>query len=156
MPLERLEAFTKTVSDLDDKPNATMTAAEVKAQFDAAPNEVREYLNKLIDVLQSDVDGDSGADNIKATPISTSPDTVQGILEWLNSQIGTAVLGQIPDGTITQQKLAFDPMTQEEFNQQIKSPEAIRSDNKTKLVVEVRTTDPVSPEPGRIWFRSDL
>lgn len=119
MPLQKLTAFTKKVADLADKPNATMTAAEVKAQFDAAPDEVRQYLNQLIDALQSTTDGDSGADNIKATPIAgLTGDTVQAILEslkalddsnraYLQSQINGVVLGQIPDGTITQEKLAF-------------------------------------------------
>jgi hypothetical protein len=106
MPLQKLTAFTKKVADLADKPNATMTAAEVKAQFDAAPDEVRQYLNQLIDALQSTTDGDSGADNIKVTPISTSPDTLQGVLEWLKTQIDNTVLGQIPDGSITDEKLS--------------------------------------------------
>lgn len=204
MPLTKLNTFTKKVADLADKPNATMTAAQVKAQFDAAPDEVRQSLNAVIDQLQSIVDGDSGADNIKltaipdltgssvqsaleslrnslksaidgasgadfinstsitgvtgttvqsqleslktlidavytkyqldsgqldnryftetelqsvtdgnsgadkvkATPISTSPSTVQGILEWLKSQIDATVLGQIPDGSIPDAKLS--------------------------------------------------
>lgn len=109
MPLEKLVAFTKKVQDLADKPNATMTAAEVKAQFDAAPDEVRVYLNKLITVLESTTDGDSGAENIGATPFSTSPATVQGILEWLKVQIDSTVLGQIPDGSITDVKLSDGP-----------------------------------------------
>lgn len=201
MPLDKLNAFTKKVQDLADKPNSTMTAAEVKAQFDAAPNELRLAFNQLIDDLQSVVDGDSGADNVKvtaiagltgttvqtllealkalvdtksnsldvylktaldngqldnryftetelingqldtryytetelgsavdatsgadkigATPISTSPATVQGILEWLKSQIDATVLGQIPDGTITPVKLSFDPATQVELQTEI-------------------------------------
>lgn len=182
--LDKLLSFTKKVQDLADKPNSTMTASEVKAQFDAAPDEVRQYLNLLIDDLQSVVDGDSGADNIGATaitgltgttvqsllealktlvdkksnstdvytkmllddgqldtryfsenelqssidsssgadkvgatPISTSPSTVQGILEWLKTQIDSTVLGQIPDGTLTPVKLSFDPATQVEFDE---------------------------------------
>lgn len=38
----------------------------------------------------------------------------------------------------------------------VKSSESVRAESTTKLVVEVRTDDPVSPEVGRIWFRSDL
>jgi hypothetical protein len=33
---------------------------------------------------------------------------------------------------------------------------ATRQDETTALVVEVRTTDPTTPEVGRIWLRSDL
>jgi hypothetical protein len=177
MPLDKLLSFTKKVQDLSDKPNATMPAAELKAHFDAAPDEVRQYLNQLIDDLQSVVDGDSGADNIGAstidgltgatvqsllealktlvdtksnsldvytktllddgqldtryftetelgsttsgssgakkigaTPIATSPSDLQGILEWLKTQIDSTVLGQIPDGSITDVKLSSGPL----------------------------------------------
>ncbi|GAA4828098.1 hypothetical protein GCM10023310_01020 [Paenibacillus vulneris] len=34
--------------------------------------------------------------------------------------------------------------------------DAIRLDTSKSLLVEVRTSDPVNPEMGRIWFRSDL
>lgn len=119
MSLEKLSAFTKKVADLADKPNATMSAAEVKAHFDAAPDEVRVYLNKLIDVLQSVVDGDSGADNIGVTPISSSPDKLQGMLEWLKTQTDGIVLGQIPDGSLTPVKLSFNPSTKEELDEYI-------------------------------------
>lgn len=106
MPFQKLNVFSKKVSDLSDKPNETMTTAQVKAQFDAAPEEVRLYLNQLIDVLQSTEIGDSGADNIKLTPIDTSPDTIRGALIWLKEQINVAQLGQITDGSITDEKLS--------------------------------------------------
>ncbi|AYC29642.1 hypothetical protein [Paenisporosarcina cavernae] len=119
MPLQKLNAFTKKVQDLADKPNATMTAAEVKAQFDAAPDEVRVYLNQLIDALKSTAEGDSGADNISVTAIADiAGTTVQELLEslkalddsnkaYLLGQIQGIVLGQIPDNSITLEKLAF-------------------------------------------------
>jgi hypothetical protein len=122
MPLDKLLAFTKKVGDLADKPNQTMTAAQVKAQFDAAPDEMRLAFNQLIDDLQSVVDGDSGADNIKATAIAElTGTTVQSLLEslkalddsnkaYLLSQIQGTTLGQIPDGTITDAKLSNDPV----------------------------------------------
>lgn len=117
--LDKLLSFTKKVQDLADKPNSTMSAAEVKAQFDAAPDELRLAFNQLIDDLQSVVDGDSGADNIGASAITgLTGTTVQSLLEslkglddtnraYLLSQIQNTVLGQIPDGTITLEKLAF-------------------------------------------------
>lgn len=60
--------FTKKVADLADKP--TLNPNELKAQFDAAPDEVRQYLNKLIDALMRTTAGDSGAKNIGATSIN--------------------------------------------------------------------------------------
>lgn len=59
------------------------------------------------DQLQSIADGSSGADNIKATPINAnSGNTVQAQLEWLLTQIAVAATGSIPDGSITEAKLA--------------------------------------------------
>lgn len=83
---EKLVSFTKKVSDLADKPS--LNASELKAQFDAAPDEVRTYLNKLIDALTKTTSGDSGAKNVGATNISglTGSD-VQSLLESLNSTI---------------------------------------------------------------------
>ncbi|MEH7251891.1 hypothetical protein V7111_07175 [Neobacillus niacini] len=80
--LEKLVSFTKKVADLSDKPS--LNPADLKAVFDAAPDEVRQYLNKLIDALKKTETGDSGAKNIGATAISGIDGTdVQTILENL-------------------------------------------------------------------------
>ncbi|MGF9913750.1 hypothetical protein ABEX47_03445 [Paenibacillus ehimensis] len=34
--------------------------------------------------------------------------------------------------------------------------DGIRADRTKPLVIEVRTSDPVNPEIGRMWLRSDL
>jgi hypothetical protein len=82
---EKLNSFTKDVSDLADHP--IIDPVVMKAQFDAAPNEVREYLNKLIDVLLRTTAGDSGAKNIGATNITGLTGTdVQTILEDLTTK----------------------------------------------------------------------
>ena len=118
MALEKLLNFTTDVGDLADKPNGTMSAAEVKAQFDAAPNELRLSFNQLIDDLGAVVDGDSGADNVAVTAIAgLTGATVQAVLEslkalddtnktYLLEQIQGVVLGQISDGSITDVKLS--------------------------------------------------
>lgn len=94
--LEKLNSFTKDVSDLPDKP--LITTAELKNWFDAAPNEVREYLNKLIDALMKTTAGDSGAKNIGVSPVTglTGAD-VQTILQALKTEIDNTVIGQIPN-----------------------------------------------------------
>lgn len=110
MPLDKLLNFTKDVGDLSDKPNGTLTPAELKAWFDAAPNELRLAFNQLIDDLSSVVDGDSGADNIAVTAIAgLTGASVQVVLEALKTQIDSTVLGQIPDGIITDVKLSDGP-----------------------------------------------
>jgi hypothetical protein len=80
MSFEKLISFTKKVADLADKP--TLNPSELKARFDAAPDEVRQYLNKLIDALIKTTAGDSGAKNIGVTSISgITGNDVQSILE---------------------------------------------------------------------------
>lgn len=122
MPLTKLTGFTKKIGDLPDKPTpGSMTAAELKAYYDSSPEELRLAFNKLIDDLQVIVDGGSGADNIGVTSIAgLTGGTVQSLLEalkvsddenraYLLAQIQGAVVGQIPDGTITDVKLSNDP-----------------------------------------------
>jgi hypothetical protein len=84
--LEKLVSFTQDVSDLTDRPS--LNPSELKAAFDAAPNEVREYLNKLIDALKKTETGDSGAKNIGATAITDLTGTdIQSILESLKTYV---------------------------------------------------------------------
>lgn len=128
MPIldKKIAAFTKDVSDLADRPNQTgMNAAQVKAQFDAAPNELRVALNSVIDVLIGVVAGDSGAENIGSALIQgLTGDTVFEQLTSLKSIIDNnattahnevvgVTLGQIPDGSLTPDK--FNNVTQSEL-----------------------------------------
>jgi hypothetical protein len=82
MSFTKLTAFTKDVSDLAD--DVQGNPADLKAYFDAAPEELRTYFNNLIDALKSTATGDSGAKNIGATAITglTGSDT-QSLLESL-------------------------------------------------------------------------
>lgn len=107
MPLETLNQFTSRVSDLPDKPNTQMTAAELKAQFDAAPEEMRAKYNALVNVLKSSTAGDSGAENIGSTNISgVAGNTVHGQLKDVFDQLKAVVLGQVPNKSITREKFA--------------------------------------------------
>ena len=108
-------------------------ASTMKALFDQGAEDLRVKLNGVIDELlattgaqQIGIDpakglGNTladaltniknymnlGASSISATTIGTgSGNTVQSQLEWLLFQIQNVVLDQIPDGTITMQKLA--------------------------------------------------
>ncbi|MBO0959568.1 hypothetical protein J1P26_07450 [Neobacillus sp. MM2021_6] len=83
---EKLVSFTKKVADLSDRPS--LNPSELKAQFDAAPDEVRVNLNKLIDALKKTEAGDSGAKNIGMTTITGLTGTdVQTLLESLKTYI---------------------------------------------------------------------
>jgi hypothetical protein len=89
MAFQKLLSFSKTVSDLADKPALTPTA--LKAQFDSSPNELKDAFNTLIDALKLTTSGDSGAKNIGATTISgLTGNDVQTILEGLKSYADTS------------------------------------------------------------------
>jgi hypothetical protein len=82
MTFNKLNAFTKKVSDFADQ--VTGNPSEIKAQFDAAPEELRTYFNNLVDALKSTSDTDSGAKNLGAKAISGLTGTdVQSLLEDL-------------------------------------------------------------------------
>jgi hypothetical protein len=142
--LEKLEGFTKKVSDLPDKPNTQLTAVDIKSYFDAAPEELRQALNQVIIALQSKVSGDSGANNIGITPFDGSPSDIQSALVWLKQQINTMVLGQIPDRSIQEIKLTSTV------------GEVIRGNSQQPLIIEVRDSDPQTPVIGQMWLRRDL
>lgn len=174
MAFEKIGEFNKKVSDLPDKPNSIYTAAELKEYFDSAPTQVKNGLNNLVDSLLSTTVGDSGADNLGIQPIegiegTKIPDMLKALRDIdednynsLLVQLQGLTLGQIPIGSITEDRLAFDPATQPEFNVHLQNEEIhktssqVRSDAAKPFIVEVRTTDPVTPEVGRIWYRSDL
>ncbi len=75
------------ISELDNQPQ--MSAAELKAKFDAAMKNVMvPAYNSMIDDLSGTADNASGADNIGATPLASgSANTVQGVLEEMNGRI---------------------------------------------------------------------
>jgi hypothetical protein len=88
MVLQKLNAFTKKVADMADEP--TGTPAEIKAWFDAAAEELRQYFNNAIDALKSTATGDSGAKNTGATAITGITGTdVQTLLEGLKTYVDT-------------------------------------------------------------------
>jgi hypothetical protein len=111
MAFDKLDSFSKKVSDLSDKPSLTPTA--LKAQFDAAPEELRGKFNDLIDALKNTASGDSGAKNIGVTSITniagTDVQTVLGsiatTLDSLKTTSGSNENGnyvKFPDGTLIQ------------------------------------------------------
>jgi hypothetical protein len=104
MAFDKLDSFTKKVSDLSDKPSLTPTA--LKAQFDAAPEELRGKFNDLIDGLKKTTAGDSGAKNIGVSSISgVSGNDIQTVLEKLITISGSNANGnyvKLPDGTLIQ------------------------------------------------------
>lgn len=100
MALDKFEKDMAIISALDDEPNDVggLTAAELKAKFDEAGQSIKQYLNEILTV---EVDAQKAG-----------RDELQGL-----------VLGQIPDGTITEEKLSASllfsllaPETQVSYN----------------------------------------
>lgn len=97
-----------TVSTLDDRPNDTggLTAAELKAKFDADSGTLKTYLN---DVLIPFLEGTSAADSIGIATISSfSADNIQTALEQIVQAMQDVTQGSVADGSITLAKLAAE------------------------------------------------
>ena len=99
----KIEAFTHKISDLPDQPN--MQPEELKAHFDSSPEELRQALNALCDALAAQT---AAADIGFAQTAGVPADTVQDAVENVQAQLTDAVLGNIPSGSVTQDKLAQD------------------------------------------------
>ena len=95
MDFTPLEKDMNIISALDDEPNDVggLTATELKAKFDEGGNAIKDYLNNTVIPEVKVALGDKAG-----------KDELQGL-----------VLGQIPDGTITEDKLS------EELKEQIGS-----------------------------------
>lgn len=100
MTFDKMGNFTFDHSNQQDDLYKVKSAQEIKNAFDSRGNELKEALNRLIDQLGSSQVGNSAASNIGVTPFSTSPNNLQGMIEWLKVQIDNVVLGQIPESTV--------------------------------------------------------
>jgi hypothetical protein len=84
MSFNTLDAFTKKVADMADQPSGT--PEEIKAGFDAAVEELREYFNNLVNALKSTSDTDSAAKNLGAKAITgLEGNNTQSLLESLKT-----------------------------------------------------------------------
>lgn len=103
----KLEQFSKKISSLRDQPN--MQPSELKAYFDSSPEEVRQAHNSLCDALTTATTQSTAAANIGFSRTAGVPaDTIQAAVENVQSQLTDAVLGNIPSGSVTNDKLAQD------------------------------------------------
>lgn len=97
-----------TVSTLDDRPNDTggLTAAELKAKFDADAGTLKTYVN---DVLIPFLEGTSAAESLGIATISGfSADNIQTALEEIIGAMQGITQGSVADGSITLAKLAAE------------------------------------------------
>lgn len=100
---KKVPTFEHPISQLADQPN--MQPGELKAYFDANPEILRQGLNGLCDAL-SDT---TAAANLGFAQTAGVPEsTVQDAIENVQAQLDAAVMGNIPSGSVTGDKLAQD------------------------------------------------
>lgn len=111
MSFTRFQAEVGNISALSNTPNVTdgLSGAQLRARFDKAAEDIKAYLNN---VLLVQLEGTGSAGNLGITEIDgLVADTVQEALEALYQAILDASQGEIPDGSVTTQKLADTSVT---------------------------------------------
>ena len=106
--IPRVTSELGTVSTLDDRPNDTggLTAAELKAKFDADAGTLKTYVN---DVLIPFLEGTSAAESLGIATISGfSANNIQTALEEIIGAMQEITQGSVADGSITLAKLAAE------------------------------------------------
>ena len=100
---QKLSTFSKKIVDLADQPN--MQPHELKEYFDSSPEELRQSHNGLCDALTAKTAASAlGFSRTAGVPA----DTVQAAVENVQQQLNAAVMGNIPSGSVTGDKLAQD------------------------------------------------
>ncbi|MFR3786170.1 MAG: hypothetical protein ACLTWR_02565 [Agathobaculum desmolans] len=100
---QKLSTFSKKIVDLADQPN--MQPHELKEYFDSSPEELRQSHNGLCDALTAKTAASAlGFSRTAGVPA----DTVQAAVENVQQQLDAAVMGNIPSGSVTGDKLAQD------------------------------------------------
>lgn len=106
--LPRVANKLGTISTLDDRPNDTsgLTAAELKAKFDADSEALKTYLN---DTLLPYLESAAAAGQLGITTIpGYSAATVQAMLEQIVTAMQEITQGSVADKSITLAKLAAE------------------------------------------------
>jgi hypothetical protein len=110
--IDKLTTNLNNVQALDDEPNDVtgLLPEQVKAVFDKAPNDIKTYINGLVDILNSVTLGSSGSENISSAPIAgITGNTVYAQISQLLSVAQQAQAGTMLPGIITDVMLSNDP-----------------------------------------------
>lgn len=95
-----LEQFRQRIADLPDEP--VLAADELKARFDACPEELRVQHNALVSgLLDSSAAGELGFARTSGVPA----DNVQEAVENVQEQLIEIAFGSIPEGSVGRSKL---------------------------------------------------
>lgn len=97
----KLLDFSNKISSLPDEP--AMQASALKAYFDSSPTELQQAHNGLCDALTAVTAASSvGFQRTAGVPA----DTVQSAVEHVQQQVSDAVMGNVPSGSIDNDKLS--------------------------------------------------
>lgn len=103
MAFKQLE-FTKDWTNPQDFPTYEDNETKVRADMQFLYDEIKTFINNLLTQLT--------AGNLPFTPTpSVDASTIQNAIEVVSSQVTSSILGQIPDGSITSEKLASGAVT---------------------------------------------
>lgn len=109
MPIDTSFDYTRKWTSPDDFPTYEADETKVRSDMQALFDQIRDALNTLARAII--------AGNVPFTPVQgkISAESVQAAVEEVQTQIAGAVLGQIPDGTITTAKLADDAVSSQKM-----------------------------------------
>lgn len=97
--------FTKSWRNAQDFPTFEPSEAQVRDDMQSLFDELKAGLNRLI--------GELKAENLPFTPTAeVDSSDVQNAIENVQSQIASAVVGQLPDASVTEAKLAAGAVTE--------------------------------------------
>jgi len=114
-------AFTRptySVTNIQELPTIIKgEATAVKQIFDKASLDIKGYLESLLAEIESNTAGASGAHNTGSAAIAgVTGTTVASQIANLKAQIDAAVIGTIPDASITIEKIGFEVATPDELD----------------------------------------
>lgn len=94
------------LNDSSYSPTTPTSEAAIREQLQGIPDQLRDYINILLARLHSQTLGSSGSEEIASATISgVTGNTVYQQLANIYLQIGNIVLGQIPNGSLTTEKI---------------------------------------------------
>ena len=109
--INKLTTDLNHIQALDDEPNDVtgLTSTQLKAVFDQAPNDIKIYINNLVDILNSTVKGFSGSENIGSPTIQgITGNTVYEQIANILTVAQAAQAGTIFPGAVTDAMLSND------------------------------------------------
>ncbi|MDD6611887.1 MAG: hypothetical protein PUE91_06760 [Clostridiales bacterium] len=97
----QIDALEHLITALEDRP--AMSAADLKAYFDASPIQLMQAHNRLVKALT----GTTAAENLGfSATAGISGTNIQAAVEDVQQQLADVALGSVPDGSISEEKLS--------------------------------------------------